>query len=137
MIVLDTNVVSEAIKPEGHPAVIEWLNGQSAETLFITSVTAAELLFGVEVLPDGRKKVLLSKSVARGLAIFEGRILEFDLTAARHYATLAVSARSRGRGFPVSDGYIAAIAASRGFAVATRDTSAYHAAGLTVINPFE
>ncbi|MCW6535401.1 PIN domain-containing protein [Sphingomonas lycopersici] len=71
------------------------------------------------------------------LALFDGRILPFDLSAARHYADLAVEARISDKGFPTPDGYIAAIAASRGFAVASRDTGAFRAAGMTVIDPWK
>ncbi len=70
------------------------------------------------------------------MELFADRILPFDVAAARHYADLAVKARTAGKGFPTPDGYIAAIAASRAFAVATRDTSAFHAAGVAVINPW-
>ena len=137
MILLDTNVVSEAIKPESHPAVRAWLDAQLAETLFLPSITIAELLFGIGVLPDGRRKTILAARIEGLLEAFAGRILPFDAQAARHYADLAVKARAAGRGFPTPDGYIAAIAAAHGFAVASRDTSAFHAAGLAVIDPWK
>lgn len=136
MIVVDTNVVSEAIKPEPNAAVHNWFNEQVAQTLYLSSVTLAELFFGVEVLPDGRRKTGLRQAVEGLLAVFDERVLPFDTDAARHYAELAVKARMEGRGFPTPDGYIAAIAASRGFIVATRDTAPFEAAGLTVINPW-
>ena len=137
MILLDTNLVSEAIKPESHPAVRAWLDAQLAETLFLPSITIAELLFGIGVLPDGRRKTRLAARIEGLLEAFAGRILPFDVQAARHYADLAVKARADGRGFPTPDGYIAAIAAVHGFAVASRDTSAFHAAGLAVIDPWK
>jgi predicted nucleic acid-binding protein len=137
MILLDTNLVSEAIKPESHPAVRAWLDAQLAETLFLPSITIAELLFGIGVLPDGRRKTMLAARIEGLLEAFAGRILPFDVQAARHYADLAVKARADGRGFPTPDGYIAAIAAAHGFAVASRDTSAFHAAGLAVIDPWK
>ncbi|EKE76027.1 type II toxin-antitoxin system VapC family toxin [Oceanibaculum indicum] len=136
MILLDTNIVSEAIKPEPHPSVLAWLDEQAAETLFLSSITVAELLFGIGVLPKGKRKETLAERIARLLSQFADRILPFDTEAARHYADLAVQARTAGRGFPTPDGYIAAIAAAHGFAVATRDTSAFTAAGLTVIDPW-
>ena len=111
MIVLDTNVISEAMKAEPHPSVHGWLNNQAGETLFLSSITLAELLFGIAALP-------------------------LDTDAARRYADLAVMAKSSGRGFPTPDGYIAAIAASRGFSVASRDASPYIAAGVPFINPW-
>ncbi len=136
MIILDTNVLSEAMKPEPHPAVLAWLDEQVAETLFISSVTVAEILFGIGALPAGRRKQRLAAVFDEILPLFEGRILAFDTDAARHYADLAVAARKVGSGFPTPDGYIAAIATARGFAVATRDASAFNAAGIPVIDPW-
>jgi len=137
MILLDTNVVSEAMRPEPHPAVRNWLNEQSAETLYLSSVTLAELLFGIAALPAGKRKNTLESALDGLMELFGDRVLSFDLDAARHYAELAVTARTAGLGFPTPDGYIAAIAASRGFIVASRDTGPYQAAGLQVINPWE
>ena len=137
MIVLDTNVISEAMKPEPDPAVLSWLNEQAAETLFISSVTLAELLFGIGALPSGKRKEMLAQALDGLMGLFRDRVLSFDTDAARRYAELAVTARDSGRGFPVPDGYIAAIAASRGFIVASRDTAPYQAAGLSFINPWQ
>ncbi|KAB0677976.1 type II toxin-antitoxin system VapC family toxin [Aureimonas leprariae] len=137
MIVLDTNVVSEAMKPEPNPAVRDWLDAQAAETLFLSSVTIAELLFGIGALPDGRRKPKLRLTLDGTLDLFDGRVLPFDTDAARHYADLAVAARSAGRGFPTPDGFIAAIAVAHGFTVATRDASAFEAAGIAVIDPWK
>jgi predicted nucleic acid-binding protein len=117
MIVLDTNVVSEAMKPEPHPSVRAWLNDQAAETLFLSSVTLAELLFGIAVLPAGKRKGMLAKALDGLMGLFRDRILPFDIDA--------------------PDGYIAAIAASRGFIVASRDTAPYEAAGVSILNPWE
>ena len=137
MIVLDTNVISEAMKPEPHPAVRAWLNDQAAPTLYLSSVTLAELLFGIGVLPTGKRKDMLEQALAGLLGLFRDRVLPFDTDAAQRYAELAVTARLAGRGFPTPDGYIAAITASRGFIVASRDTAAYEAANITVINPWK
>jgi toxin FitB len=136
MILLDTNVVSEAMTREPHPRVREWLDAQAADSLFLSSVTVAELLFGVGALPAGKRKNALTAALDDILDVFAARILPFDTSAARHYADLAVKARAAGRGFPVPDGYIAAIAAARGFAVASRDASAFNAAGVTIIDPW-
>lgn len=136
MIILDTNVISEAIKPEPDVAVQAWLDEQVAETLYLSSVTVAELLFGIGALPKGQRKERLSAAVDGVFEIFEVRILPFDTAAARHHASLAILARAAGKGFPTPDGYVAATAASRGFAVASRDISAFAAAGLTVIDPW-
>lgn len=137
MIVLDTNVVSEAMKPEPHPAVRAWLNNQAAETLYLSSVTLAELLFGIAALPAGKRKDMLAQTLDGLMGLFRDRVLSFDVDAARHYAGLAITVKTGGRGFPTPDGYIAAIAASRGFIVASRDTAPFEAGGVSVINPWE
>ena len=136
MILLDTNVVSEAMKPEPNSSVRDWLDAQAAEPLFLSSVTIAELLFGIGALPKGKRKVNLAAALDGVRDLFETRILPFDTAAAQRYADLAVAARAAGKGFPTPDGYIAAIAAAHGFAVASRDTSAFEAAGLVVIDPW-
>ncbi|WP_228894779.1 type II toxin-antitoxin system VapC family toxin [Pseudoduganella aquatica] len=136
MIILDTNVISEAMKAAPHPAVQAWLNNQAAETLYLSSVTLAELLFGIHSLPAGKRQDLLTRALDALLGLFKGRILPFDTDAARHYAELAVAAKAAGHGFPMPDSYIAAIADSRKFIVASRDTAPYEAAGLTVVNPW-
>ncbi|MBB4200246.1 VapC toxin family PIN domain ribonuclease [Rhodoblastus sphagnicola] len=136
MILLDTNVVSEAMKPEPAPAVRRWLDEQAAETLFLSSVTIAELMFGIGALPAGKRKDKLAAALEGVLDFFVDRILPFDTNAARRYSGMAVKARAAGKGFPTADGYIAAIAASHGFAVASRDASAFAAAGLIVIDPW-
>ncbi len=136
MILLDTNVVSEAMKPAPAPAVRAWLNAQAPETLYLSVVTVAELMFGVGALPDGRRKEKLAATLEELLEQFGSRVLPFDAEAARRYAILAVRARAAGKGFPTPDGYIAATAATHDFAVATRDISAFGAAGLAVIDPW-
>ncbi len=136
MIVLDTNVISEAMKPAPNPAVRAWLNDQVAETLYLTSVTLAEMLFGIAMLPAGRRKTSLTQALDGMLHLFGDRVLPFDADAARQHAALAVAARRAGRGFPTPDGYIAGIAASRGFIVASRDTAPFEAGGLRVVDPW-
>ncbi len=83
MIVLGTDVISEAMKPEPHPAVRAWLNEQAAETLYLSSVTVAELLFGIGALPPGRRKDMLAQALDGLLALFRNRVLPFDIDAAR------------------------------------------------------
>lgn len=136
MIVLDTNVVSEAMRLEPNGAVLAWLNEQVAETLYLSSVTLAELLFVIGALPDEKRKKALGEALDGLLELFDDRVLSFDTDAARHYAELAVKARGAGKGFPTPDGYIGAIAVSRKFVVATRDTAPFEAAGIAVINPW-
>ena len=138
MIILDTNVVSEPMKPHGEPAVQAWLDRQTAETLFLTATSFSELLVGIEILPDGKRKEGLDAMLIALMArLFESRILPFDQRAAMLYAPLVGRARSGGCLISVADGQIAAIAAAHGFTVATRDTAPFLAAGVPVINPWK
>jgi toxin FitB len=136
MIILDTNVISEVIKPQPSQAVLSWLDAQDLETLFISSITVAELLYGIGSMPNGNRKNRLETAIGQTLAVFDDRTLPFDAPAARCHASLAIAARQVGKGFPKPDGYIAAIAVSADFAVATRDSSAFVAAGANVIDPW-
>ncbi len=136
MIVLNTNVVSEPMKPYGNPTVQAWLDQQVAETLYLTATSLAELLIGIEILPDGKRKEGLAAALAELLArLFGSRILPFDQQAAVAYAPVVSRARAGGKIISVADAQIAAIAAVRGFTVATRDTEPFVAAGLPVIDP--
>ena len=136
MILLDTNVVSEAMRPEPNPRVRAWLNAQPAASLHLPSVALAELLFGIAALPEGRRKERLGRALDGLMALFPGRVLAFDAEAARHYAALALTARQAGRGLSIPDGYIAAIAARWGCQVASGDVAPYRAVGLPVIDPW-
>ena len=136
MIILDTNVVSETMKPKPDAKVLAWLDEQATETLYLTSITLAELLFGVEALQAGKRKNRLTSAIDSLIGLFAERVLPFDAKAARNYASLAVTARRNGRGFPTPDGYIAAIARADGYIVASRDGAAFEAVGLKVINPW-
>ena len=137
MIVLDTNVASEAMKPDPDPAVRAWLNEQVTETLYLSSLTVAELMFGIAALPAGKRRELLTMAFDGLLGFLKNRVLPFDFAAARQYAELAAAARANGRGFRIPDGYIAAIAKANGFSVASRDTAPFDAAKVDVINPWQ
>jgi predicted nucleic acid-binding protein len=138
VIILDTNVVSEPMKPDGHRGVQAWLDEQIAETLYLTSISLSELLLGVEVLPDGKRKVGLAAALGELLVtLFGERVLPFDQQAATMYASRVSRARAAGRAISMADGQIAAIAAVHGFTVATRDTAPFVAAGVPVVNPWE
>jgi plasmid stability protein/predicted nucleic acid-binding protein len=97
MILLDTNVVSQAMKPEPNPAVRNWLDEQTAETLYLSSVTIGELMFGFGARPKRRRKGKLAAALHGVLEVFTNRILPFDIGAPRRYADLAVKARAAGR----------------------------------------
>ncbi len=138
MIVLDTNVISEPLKPNANPAVQAWLDKQAAETLYLTATSLSELLVGVAILPDSKRKAGLGDALRELLTnLFGSRILAFDEHAAIAFAPLIGRARATGRHISVADGQIAAIASVHGFVVATRDTAPFVAAGVGVINPWE
>ena len=138
MILLDTNVVSEPLRPKPDPAVVAWLDEQVMETLYLSTISVTEMRYGIVVLSDGKKRESLRTSLDdRILPLFELRILPFDLAAAEVCAELRVRARAAGEGVGTTDSYIAAIAAARGLTVATRDTQPYKAMGVDVINPGE
>lgn len=137
MIILDTNVVSEPLRPRPDPHVRSWLNRQAPETLYLSAVTVAELMLGVEVLPNGRRRSELRTSVGTVIAdVFGDRVLPFDEAVAEAYASLIASARAGGRSVSFADGQIAATASFHGFAVATRDATPFEACGVTVIDPW-
>ncbi len=137
MIILDTNVVSEPLKLKSDTTVQEWLDNQVAETLYLTSTSLAELLTGIEILPLGKRRATLSAMVAETVEkLFRDRILPFDREAATIYAELHGRARALGRVISFADGQIAAIATAHGFAVATRDSAPFEAAGVRVIDPW-
>jgi len=137
MILLDTNVVSELMRAVPASRVVDWLDAQVAETLHLSAVSLAELLLGIALLPDGRRKTDLSLSLqTRATVLFGSRILSFDKAAAGVFAGLVGRTRASGLSIGTADAQIAATAAAHGFVVATRDTAPFTAAGLAVINPW-
>ncbi|GAA0744965.1 type II toxin-antitoxin system VapC family toxin [Ideonella azotifigens] len=137
MILLDTNVVSEPMRPAPEARVIEWINAQSLDTLFLSAITVAELRAGLALLPAGKRRTGLQGNLeTRVLPLFAGRVLPFDLACTQAYAALMAKARAAGLAIASADGYIAAIAAANNLAVATRDTRPFEAAGVAVINPW-
>ena len=137
MIVLDTNVISEAWKISPNAKVVAWIDDQLVETLYLSTITLAEIRYGLAVMPKGkRRKTLLERLENDVLPAFIGRILAFDLDATRAYAHLMAPARHGGQSIPTVDGYIAAIAKANNCAIATRDSKPFEAAGLTVVNPW-
>lgn len=138
MIVLDTNVISESLRPRCSEAVTAWLDAQAAESLYVTAINAAELWAGIAVMPDGARKAMLESSLDDLLdRLFGTRVLVFDHRAARSYAQLMRKTAAAGTPLPLADGLIASIALAHGFAVATRDVAPFRAAGLQVMNPWE
>src|ERR1700761_2196900 len=126
------------MKRDGARVVEYWLAGQIAATLYLTSISLSELLLGVELLPEGKRKVGLTAALGELLTtLFGNRILPFDQQAAAMYALRVSRARAAGQAISMADGQIAAIAAVHGFTVATRDVAPFVAAGVPVVNPWE
>lgn len=129
---------SEPLKPNGDPAVAAWIDAQVLETLFLSTITVAEIRYGIAALPEGKKKDALRVNMdQRVLPLFESRVLSFDIEAAEACAAVRVRAQAAGTGIGTADSYIAAIAAAKGLTVATGDTEPFKAAGVEVINPWE
>jgi predicted nucleic acid-binding protein len=137
VIVLDTNVLCEPLKMVPDPKVMEWLDKQEVQTLFITTVSRAELRIGVLRLPDGERKSALAAQIERVLDLFKDRTLDFDAAAADKLAEIAVRCERIGKRATAPDAYIAACADPRSFAVATRNVEHFEPTGVLVINPWE
>jgi predicted nucleic acid-binding protein len=137
MILLDTNVISEPLRREPAIRVIEWIDAQPLETLYLSAMTVAELRAGVAFLPAGKRRAALHEHLEkRVLPMFLGRVLPFDLSCTTAYAKVLTKARESGSGIETADACIAAVAGANGLMVATRDTSPFQAAGLAVIDPW-
>ena len=138
MILLDTNIVSELMRPAPSQAVMSWLAAQPAASLFISAGTEAELRYGVMLLPEGRKRAELVSAIEAMLAEdFADRILPFDSAAAMAFAEISSSRRQNGRPISQFDAQIAAIASSRGAELATRNVADFEGCGVEVINPWD
>jgi predicted nucleic acid-binding protein len=138
VIVLDTNVLSELLRAEPEPAVIDWTASQPLETVFTTTVTQAEMLYGVGLLPNGQRRRRLEAAVAALFAEdFNGRVLPFDSDAATAYGMIAAERQRMGRPMSQLDAQIAAITQSRGGGLATRNGLDFEHCGLVTINPWQ
>ncbi len=138
MIVLDTNVISEMLTPAPDASVEAWLTTQPPASIFTTAITQAEILDGLRLLPDGKRRSELEAAIRPIFAEdFEDRVLSFDQQAAEIYARIAVIRRQAGRPISQFDAQIAAIALSRGAALATRNVADFAGIGLTILNPWQ
>jgi len=138
MILLDTNVISEPLRPLPDTRVKHWLDMQPLETLYLSAMTVAELRVGVSLMPNGKRRIALQESLEKYiLPMFTGRILPFDMACTASYAELIAKTRQIGSGIETADACIAAIALTNGFIMATRDIAPFQNVGLRVINPWE
>lgn len=137
MMILDTNVVSELMRPNPEENVVEWIISQDSKDLYLTTVSEAELRYGVEIMPVGkRREGLRAVMDAMFREDFAERILPFDSPSVQAYAVIAASRRSAGRPISHSDCQIAAIASAHSASVATRDVSGFEGCGVNVVNPW-
>lgn len=137
MIVLDTNVVSELMRPDPNPAVLSWVAERPRAALHTTSVTQAEISYGIAMLPAGRRRDALAVAAE---AIFAedlaGRVLPFDGAAAARYAGIVAARRKAGNPIEGFDALIAATALAAGAVLATRDIGGFAGCGLSIVNPW-
>ena len=137
MILLDTNILSEIMRVKSNSTVIKWLNDQDSSQLFLSSITIAEIGYGIYMLPEGKRKKQLELNFDQYVKnAFNYRILEFTEQAARKYAIVMGDRKRIGRPMGVPDGQIASIALAKGFSVATRNIKDFEECGLQLINPF-
>lgn len=137
MILLDTNVVSEVMKPSPSAAVVDWLNAQASERLYVSSVTLGEIEYGLRTLPDGRRQRDLRDRFHRFItSAFALRILSYDEPASLHYGEVMAIRKALGRPMSVPDGQIAAVAKVNDCTLATRNTPDFEHCGIELINPF-
>ena len=138
MILLDTNVISEPQRREPDARVLDWMDAQALETLYLSAITVAELRAGIALMPTGKRRDGLHENLEkRLLPMFANRVLPFDMACTTAYAELLAKSRTAGLALETADAFIAAVAMAHGFSVATRDTSPFKAAGLNVINPWQ
>lgn len=137
MVILDTNVLSELLRSTPDPAVVRWTSQQPIAQVFTSTVTQAEILYGVRLLPAGRRRQKLEDAVtALFVTDFAGRVLPFDSDAALACARIAADRKQRGHPIAQLDAQIAAIARARDGQLATRNVSDFEGCGLRIVNPW-
>ncbi len=131
-------MISETQRQEPNARVLDWIDAQALETLYLSAITVAELRAGIALMPTGKRRANMHENLEkRLLPMFANRVLSFDMACTKAYAELLAKSRAAGLAVETADAFIAAVALANGFTVATRDTSPFEAAGLNVINPWE
>jgi predicted nucleic acid-binding protein len=137
MIILDTNVISEVLRPVPEPSVLDWLANQPRASLFTTTVTRGEILYGIRLLSDGKRRRGLWDAAKKIFDDdFADQVLSFDSDAADMYAEIAASRRAAGKPISQFDAMIVSMARSRGASLATRNVKDFEGCGVDVINPW-
>jgi hypothetical protein len=137
MIILDTNVVSEPLKPRPDPAVLLWLDRQEPATLYLTAISRAELLAGVMALPPGKRRTELQRVLNNELvSLFANRVLAFGERSAEAYARVVTGANAVGNSIDFADAAIAAIAVEHNFMLATRNERDFKGVPIKILNPW-
>ena len=138
MVILDTNTLAELMKPTPEPAVVSWMNRQATSDLFLTAISVGEILYGIRILPQGKRRFQLEQGFETILfEAFAGRILVFDEGAARQYGDVMGRRKELGRPLGIPDGQIASIARAKRYGVATRNVKDFVECGVEIVNPFE
>lgn len=138
MIILDTNVLSELMKSQPDKSVVRWIGEHKAASLFITTLTQAEILYGLEILPAGKRRTAIKKAAKAMFELdFAGRILPFDIKAAQLFATIVAQRRKIGRPISQIDAQIASITRSHDATLTTRNVDDFEECGIEIINPWE
>lgn len=138
MIILDTNIVSEMMKTDPSTAVLQWMDQQEAIQLFITTITIAEISYGLHALPDSNRRKYLEDAFNRAIMnAFKHRILPFEESSAHIYGKIMGHRKKLGRPLSIPDGQIASITLSQGFSLATRNIRDFSHCDIDLMNPFE
>ncbi len=137
MLILDSSILAEVIKPAPNPKIGGWLGGQPRDDLYTTSLAQADILYSVERLPPGKRRSDLLIAVVEIFAFFEKRVLAFDTDAARALPQIVLNRKMMGAPIEMANAMLAAITRSRGAILATRTTEPYSGCGIRVVNPWD